>query len=45
MSSALYVQLKDGDIITGKYNRITRYWRTWRFVALFEKPIDLHKAL
>jgi hypothetical protein len=45
MTSAFNVQLKDGDISTRKYNRITRFWRTWRFVAQFEKPIELHQTL
>ena len=42
MSSAFNerVQLKDGNISTIKYNRITSCWRTWRFVAQFEKPLE-----
>jgi hypothetical protein len=45
MPSAFNVQLKDCDISTRKYNRITSCWRTWRFVAQFEKPIELHQTL
>jgi len=44
-TSAFNVQLKDGDISTIKYNRITSCWRTWRFVAQFENPVELHQAL